>query len=205
MNSEIQKHILNYLIRMPINRKKEKKSIYVYNAISEQYFNKIICCFPDCDYSKNNIKISNDCVINSFDYFDLILLFNINLDIENKITSIIDILSEKGELWVMCFHVAEVEKRIKNNIFDFSEKIPKIISKNDEIMKETLEVIDMILFPKKAEPPISPKSRKLLEAQINKTEDIIYEQIDPNIYSKSSSYIGNKIKFYVIKKKKTIS
>ena len=204
MNSEIQKYVLNFLIKMPSNRKKEKKSIYVYNPVSEQFFNKLICCFPDCNISKNNLKISNDCILNSLDYYDLVILFNINFDIENKVKQFFDILSDKGEIWIICFPLSHIEKCVSKNVFDFSQKMPVIKNTNDEIIKETLEVVEMLLFPKKVETPISPKSKTLLNNQIDKVEDILHE-VDVSKYMKSSSFIGNKIKFYVIKKRKITS
>tara|TARA_B100000886_G_scaffold340512_2_gene310689 strand:- start:25346 stop:25969 length:624 start_codon:yes stop_codon:yes gene_type:complete len=203
MNSEIQKYILNFFIKMPLNRKKEREKIYIYNPINEGFFKKLICCFPQCNYSKSNLKITNDCILNSLDYFDLIILFNIDFSIENKIKNYFDILSEKGELWIICFPISEVEKRMNKNIFDFSEKMPEIKNKNDEIMKETLEVVEMILFPTKSEPPISPKSKSLLNLQIDKVESML-ENLDITKYSKSSSFINNKIKFYTIKTKKPL-
>ncbi len=205
MNSEIQKYILNFFIKMPLNRKKDKEKIYIYNAISEQYNNKLICCFPNCNYNKNNLKISNDCILNSFDYYDLIIIFNIDFTIENKMQQFFDILSDKGEIWILCYPVAEIEKCIKNNIFDFSKKIPEIKSKNDEIIKETLEVVEMLLFPIKTDPPISPKSKQKLDIQIDKLETVLDNTNYYGQYTKSSSYIGNKIKFYVIKKRRSIN
>ena len=202
MNSEIQKYILNFLIKMPLNRKKDKEKIYIYNPISEPYHNKLLCCFENCKYHKNNLKISNDCILNSFDYYDLIIIFNIDFTIENKVQQFLDILSEKGELWILCYPVAEIEKCIKNNIFDFSQKIPKIKIKNDELMKETLEVVEMLLFPAKTDPPISPKSKQKLDIQIDQLESILDNSNYSETYTKSSSFIGNKIKFYIIKKKK---
>jgi len=204
MNSEIQKYILNFLIKMPLNRKKDKKSIYIYNPISEQFFNKLICCFPDCNINKNNLKLSNECILNSFDYYDLVILFNINVDIENKVKKFFDILSAKGEIWIICFPLSDIEKCVTKNIFDFTKKIPKIKNNNDEVIKETLEIVEMLLFPTKIESPISPKSKLLLNTQIDKAEEILYD-IDTSKYIKSSSFVGNKIKLYVIKKRKNIS
>ena len=201
MNSEIQKYILNFLIKMPLNRKKEKENIYIYNPISEQFNMKLLCCFPNCTNHKNNLKISNDCILNSLDYYDLIIIFNIDFTIENKIDKFLDLLSDKGELWVLCYPVSEIEKCINSNLFDF-KKIPEIKNKNDELMKETLEVVEMLLMPTKLDPPISPKSSVLLENQKYRFENII-DKINHNLdYTKSSSNIGNKIKFYIIKKKK---
>lgn len=203
MNSEIQKYILNFLIKMPLNRKKDKEKIYIYNPISEQYYNKLLCCFSNCEYHKNNLKISNDCILNSFDYYDLIIIFNVDFTIENKIQQFFDILSNTGELWILCYPVAEIENCIKNNIFDFSKKIPEIKNKNDEMMKETLEVVEMLLFPTKTDPPISPKSKQKLDIQIDNLESTLVNSNYYGKYTKSSSFIGNKIKFYVIKKKKS--
>lgn len=201
MNSEIQKYILNFFIKMPLNRKKEKESIYIYNPISEQFNLKLLCCFPNCSNHKNNLKISNDCILNSLDYYDLIIIFNVDFTIENKIDKFLDLLSSKGELWVICYPVTEIEKCITSNLFDF-KKIPEIKNKNDEIMKDTLEVVEMLLMPTKADPPISPKSKILLEKQMDKFENIMQKIHYSADYTKSSSNIGNKIKFYVIKKRR---
>ena len=145
--------------------------------------------------------MDNDFILNSLDYYDLIIIFNISDNINNKLNDFLDILSKTGELWIICFPVFEIENRMRKNIFDFSEKIAKIPNQNDELMKETLEVVEMLLFPKNNDPPISPKSKNLLNNQIEKVEDNL-ENLDFSKYSKSTSYIGNKIKYYVIKKKK---
>ena len=201
MNSEIQKYILNFFIKMPLNRKKNKKNIYVYNPPSENYFNKIMCCFPDCANYKSSLTFNKDCILNSLDYFDLIIIFNIDNNINDKIKDFLDILSESGELWILCYPLFEIEKRIKNNIFDFSEKIPKISNYNDNVLKETLDIVEMILFKPNEDKPISPKSKNLLNNQIEVVEDVL-EKINLTKYSKSTSFIGNKIKYYIIKNKK---
>ena len=186
---------------MPLNRKKEKESIYIYNPISEKFNMKLLCCFENCKTHKNNLKISNDCILNSLDYYDLIIIFNIDITIENKIDKFLDLLSSKGELWILCYPVTNIEKCMKNNLFNF-EKIPEIKNKNDEAMKEAFEVVEMLLLPMKTEAPISPVSKVTLDKQIDKLEIIIKNINHNSDYTKLSSNIGNKIKFYIIKKKK---
>lgn len=202
MNTEIQKYILNFFIKMPLNRKKNKKNIYVYNPINKNFLNKISCCFPDCTISKSNLQVDNDFILNSLDYYDVIIIFNLDIDIKDKISQFLDILSKNGELWIICYPISDIESRIKNNIFDFSQKIPKIENQNDKLIKETLEVVEMLLLPPSNDPPISPKSKRLLENQIYKVDDSLEKNNILSSYSKSSSFIGNKIKYYVIKKKK---
>ena len=59
----------------------------------------------------------------------------------------------------------------------------------------------MILFKPNEDKPISPKSKNLLNNQIEIVEDVL-EKINLTKYSKSTSFIGNKIKYYIIKNKK---
>ena len=201
MNSEIQKYILNFLIKMPLNRKKGKKNIYIYNPPNDAFYKKIMCCFPDCLNSKSSLLFNSDCILNSLDYYDLIIIFNIDNNINEKLNIFLDILSDTGEVWILCYPLFEIEKCIKNNIFDFSEKIPKISNYNEKALKETLDIVEMILFKPNEDKPISPKSKNQLNKQINIVEDVL-ENIDFTKHSKSSSFVGNKIKYYVIKNKK---
>lgn len=97
---EVSKQKLKYIKNIPLNRRENYKNIYSHN-FSTQENNNLESYFPNINNYKTNNSFGHDYIFNSLYEFDLILINDFDTIINfNFIQSCIDILQNKGELWI---------------------------------------------------------------------------------------------------------
>lgn len=97
---EVSKQKIKYIKNIPLNRRENIKNIYLHDFTLHEN-NKLDKYFPNKNIFKTNNSFGHDYIFNSLYDFDLILINNFDAIINfDFICSCMDILQNKGELWI---------------------------------------------------------------------------------------------------------
>ncbi len=128
----------NHIKSQPPFKMNKVTSAYFHNCSHNDMCTIWTLLFKNIETCKNNIKYGHDYILNSLDYFDLIIIndFLTEEEIETKyIEKFLDIISKKGELIIFCN--SEKKHNLVVEILDTNLK-KKFFEKNLGLNKDNL-------------------------------------------------------------------
>jgi hypothetical protein len=95
----------NHIKAQPPLKMNKVKSAYFYNCSHKDMSTIWSLLFKNLEISRNNIKFEHSHILNSLNYFNLIVIndfYTCNEITEKSIQDFLDVISKKGELVIFC-------------------------------------------------------------------------------------------------------